>query len=108
MTDESENTSSPGTLIGLLRDYRAERETFHVFDDYDASMAAMRTRVSNELAQLDHPLKSLATRLLTVADRGFFLLHVAEWKIDYLAEALIHAIEDDNPIALANNTRAVV
>jgi len=108
MSYEPEDTASPATLIGLLREFRADRDKFHVFDDYDASMARMRTTVSEQIEKLRDPLKSVASRLFMVTDRGFFLLHVAEWKIDYLAEALIHAIEVNNPIALANNTRGVV
>ena len=35
-------------------------------------------------------------------------LKVCGWKIDYIAEALIHSIEAKNPISLANNTRALI
>ena len=53
-------------------------------------------------------MKSIASRLFLIADKSFFLFQVCAWKIDYLAEALIHSIEAKNPIALANNVRALV
>ncbi len=71
-------------------------------------MSQFRGTVSAESQKLPEPLRTIATRLFLIADSGFFLFHVCAWKIDYLAETLIHAIDANNPIALANNTRALV
>jgi hypothetical protein len=71
-------------------------------------MKQMRETASERIAALSDPLKSIAARLFSITDQGFFLVHVCEWKLDYVAEALIHSIEAKNPIALANNVRALV
>jgi len=92
----------------LLKEYRKQQQAFHAFDDYDKVMAHMRSTASAKIEKLDEPLKTIATRLLSITDKGFFLFHVCGWKLDYLAEALIHAIDAKNPLALANNARALV
>lgn len=94
--------------MALLKDFRSRQLQQQLFNDYDATMKRMREKIAGETENLDEPMKSIATRLFSVADQGFFLYAVYHWKIDYLAEALIHAIEAKNPIALANNVRALV
>ena len=106
MPDPCYDAAESATL--LLRAYRERRQGFHLFDDYDKTMARVRASASARIATLDDPLKAIASRLFDVADKGFFLLQVCEWKLDYLAEAIVHAIDAKNPIALANNTRGLV
>lgn len=108
MTDAHTNYDATEAAIILLKDFRKRRKKFHVFNDYDRVMNQMRTSASGKIATLEEPIRSIASRLFSIADKGFFLLQVCNWKIDYLAEALIHAIEAKNPISLANNTRALV
>jgi len=108
MKRRSQPSPAAETATDLLKDYRARRLQFRVFNDYDKVMGRMRPRTAANIANLSESLKSIAIRLLNIADRGFFLLHVSELKIDYLAEALIHAIKAKNPLSLANNTRALV
>lgn len=100
------NATEAATI--LLKDYRERRQEFHVFDDYDQAMTQMREIAKAKIEKLDEPLKTVASRLFYAMDKGFFLFQVCEWKLDYLAEALIHAIEAKNPLALANNCRALV
>lgn len=100
------NATEAATI--LLKDYRKRRQEFHVFDDYDKAMMKTRDTAKAKIAKLDEPLKTVASRLCSALDKGFFLVHVCEWKLDYLAEALIQAIEAKNPLALANNVRALV
>jgi len=100
------NATEAATI--LLKDYRERRHAFHVFDDYDSAMSNMRLNASARLHELSEPLKTVAARLLSINEKAFFLFQVCEWKLDYLAEALIHAIEANNPLALANNARALV
>jgi hypothetical protein len=71
-------------------------------------MAKMRESARTKIEKLKGPLKPLASRLFSTMDQGFFLFNVCECKLDYLAEALIHAIEARNPLALANNARSLV
>lgn len=108
MTDSHDNFNATEAASVLLRDFRERRLAFHAFDEYDNAMAQMRTSASGKIDELQEPLKSIASRLFSITDKGFFLFQVCEWKLDYLAEALIHAIEAKNPISLANNARALV
>jgi hypothetical protein len=107
VTDKPTPNATQDALL-LLNDFRKRRNNFLGFNDYDRAMNQLRATVSVESAKLREPLRTIASRLFSVADGVFFLFHVCAWKIDYIAEALIHAIEAKNPIALANNTRALV
>jgi hypothetical protein len=108
MADSSTGFNASQAAIILLNDYRQRRHEFRVYDDYDQAMKQMRESASGKIEALGEPLKSIASRLFSIADQGFFLFQVCEWKIDFIAEALIHSIEAKNPIALANNTRALI
>jgi hypothetical protein len=108
MTDnQTDHTAAEGAAI-LLRDYRERRKAFHALDDYDKAMSDMRRTASAKIDKLGEPLKTVAARLFSVTDRGFLLFQVCGWKLDYLAEALIHAMDVKNPLALANNARALM
>ena len=102
------NHTATEALKMLLEDYRQRREAFSVYSDYDAIMHKMRSSYGAKINTLDEPLKSIAQQLFDVADQGFFLFQVIEWKIDYLASALLHAIDTSNPLSLANNARALI
>lgn len=108
MTESHTNYNATEAAIVLLNDYRQRRQEFHAFDDYDQAMKQMRKSASGKIEALKEPLKSIASRLFSITDKGFFLFQVCELKLDYIAEAIIHAIEAKNPIALANSARALV
>ena len=108
MADSCTDFNAAQNAIILLNDYRKRRQEFRVYDDYDQTMKEMREGASAKIEALEEPLKSIASRLFSIADQGFFLYQVCGWKIDYIAEALIHSIEAKNPISLANNTRALI
>ncbi len=108
MTESKKEFNATDAAIRLLNDYRRKQQRFDVFSEYDAAMEHMRETASASIGHLKEPLKSVASRLFQVTDKGFFLFHVCFWKIDLIAEALIHSIDAKNPIALANNARALV
>ena len=104
---EKQYTAAEAATL-LLRDYREHREKFRVFDDFEKTMAPMRESAEKGLCNAGEPLKTVAERLLKICNDGFFLIQVGEWKINYIAEALLYSIERQNPISLANNTRALI
>lgn len=108
MPDSCAEYNAAQAAIILLNDFRQRRRDFHVFDEYDQTMKQMRENASEKIEGLNQPLKSIASRLFSIADQGLFLFQVCGWKLDYICEALIHSIEAKNPIALANNVRALV
>ena len=107
MNTDPEYTAAEGALL-MLRDYRARQGDFGITGAYDERMEAMRRRADTKMDTLRDPLKLVAKRLFVVLDQAFFLIEVSKWKIDYLADVLIHAIEARNPLALATNTRALI
>lgn len=99
---------APEAATLLLGEYCEHRENFHMFEDFEAAMAAMQTSVDRNLDRTKEPLKAVAQRLFKISRDAFFLTQVCEWKITYIAQALLHAIETRNHLSLANNTRALV
>ena len=95
-------------LLILLDDFRNRRKAFAAIIDYDESMQQMRENYRQKIDKIAAPLKKIAQELFEIADQSFFLLQVIEWKIDYLADGLLHAIQFKNPLSLANNARALV
>lgn len=108
MTSKNEKYNESEVATVLLKDFRSRQQQLQPYNDYDATMKRTREQIAGKTENLEEPMKSIATRLFSVADQGLFLYEVYLWKIDYLAEALIHAIEAKNPVALANNVRALV
>jgi hypothetical protein len=103
-----DNYTAKEALELLLTDYREKRKDFSVFCEYDESMAQMRNNYQERINKINPSLKPIARSLFEIADQSFFLLQVIEWKIDYLSEALLHAIKTKNPLSLANNSRALI
>lgn len=71
-------------------------------------MERSRNALTTRSKGADDRVRVVADRLFKVTEQGMFLYEVYQWKIDYIAEALIHAIQTGNPISLANNARALV
>lgn len=96
------------TTIRLLLAFREQREAFSVFNDFDTVMQNQTATVESKADSFPESLKRITLRLHQICRNGFFVIQVCEWKIDYLAEAIIHALEANNPLSLANNTRGLV
>jgi hypothetical protein len=108
MNDSQKALDAPETAASLLREYRERRERFRIFDDFESAISKMSESVERGNETTAEPLKTLGNRLFRICVDAFFLIQVCEWKINYLAEALLHSIEVRNPISLASNTRGVV
>ncbi len=108
MSEELNPHSTTESLTRILREFREERIQFKVFDDFDRAMSAPQESVDRNLETTLEPLKTVASRLYRIARDECFLIQVCEWKINYVADALLHAIESKNPVSLANNARALI
>lgn len=102
------NNTAAKNLIRKLDEFRRNQSKFKVFDKYDEVTGTAQSGAEEKIKLLDEPLRSVATRLFHISSEATFLVLVAKWKIDFLAEALIHAIEVKNPVSLANDTRALL
>lgn len=96
------------TLRLLLNNYIERKQEFAILNDYDSSMQSLRSEYAIKMSTLIDPLKSIAEKLFEISDKSHFLFIVIEWKIDHIVSALIHAIDTQNPISLANNARALL
>lgn len=65
---------------------------------------------SSEIEQnvSDPALAVVAKNLLTISYDALFVHEVCGWKLLHLVRALAHAIESDNPVSIANNSRAML
>jgi len=108
MTENQTQYSASEAAILLLKEYRDKRDRFRVFDNFDHAMSAMQQSVELGLAGTAEPLKTIAQRLYKISVDGFFMVQVCEYKISYLSDALVQAIESQNPVSLANNARALI
>lgn len=104
---EPEYTATEALSL-LLNDFRRRQEAFSFLSNYDEAMARLREKYRLRIESIDSHLKLIAKDLFDIADQSFFLFQVIEWKIDYLAEGLLQAIESKNPLSLANNARGLV
>lgn len=103
-----QNYTATEALELLLNDFRERRKEFSAISDYDDSMMQMRQEYRQQIKKITGPLKSIAENLFEISDQSFFLFQVIDWKINYLAEGLLHAVQLKNPLTLANNARALV
>lgn len=108
MNENAPAPAAPEAATLLLREYCEHREHFRIFDDFDIAMAGMQATVDTNLDQTSEPLKTVAQRLFKISRDAFFLIQVCEWKITYIAQALLHAIEARNQLSLGINTRALI
>ncbi|HXV84922.1 MAG TPA: hypothetical protein VEG60_34180 [Candidatus Binatia bacterium] len=108
MNETSQVLRASEAATFLLREYCDHREHFRMFDDFESAMTAMQTSVDRNLDRTKEPLKVFAQRLFKISRDAFFLIQVCEWKITYIAQALLHAIQTRNHVSLANNTRALI
>lgn len=76
-----------------LKDFRAR---------FDASSKQIEQNVS------DPVLAEVAKSLLTISYNALFVHEVCGWKLLHLVRAQAHAIESDNAVAIANNSRAIM
>ncbi len=103
-----EDYTATEALELLLSDFRERKKTYSAICDYDDLMTHMRRKYCQQIENITDPLKSVAKDLFEIADQTFFLFQVIEWKIDYLAEGLLHSIQSKNPLSLAINARSLV
>jgi hypothetical protein len=95
-------------LLILIGEFIQRQQAQSRFSDYDAVMQQMRSRHSERSSSLHPSLKKVADDLFAVSDNTFFIFHILNWKIYYLAEGIQRAVESANPVSLANNARALL
>src|SRR6266540_3237423 len=108
MKESGIGRNATDTAASLLREYKEHREKFRIFDDFEQATSKLRESVERGIETTPEPLKTVTNRVFRICLDGFFLIQVCEWKINYIAEALLHSIETRNPISLASNARGLI
>jgi hypothetical protein len=76
--------------------------------DHERRFSELRGHVETKSNSLDHPLNDLSKRLYKTSDNTFFCIELFSYKFYFLAKAIVHAIETENPLSLVNNTRSLI
>ena len=75
-------------------------------------MASLRVadylEIDKKAAMLKAPLNVVSKRLFKIADDTAYSIELFNYKFYLLAKGVISAIEDENPLSLANNTRSLL
>ncbi len=95
------------TLL-LLNEFVSDTEKNDFFRDHDERFSGLREQVEKKASKLNPPLNVISKRLYSIADNTFFCIELFNYKFYLLAKAIIHSIETENPLSLANNTRSLL
>ncbi|MUK28395.1 hypothetical protein [Aliivibrio fischeri] len=95
------------TLI-TLREFVSEIEENDFLRNHDDLFGGLRKQVEKKSMKLKPPLNVVSKRLYYIADNTFYCIELFNYKFSLLAQGIIHAIETENPLSLANNTRSLL
>jgi len=56
----------------------------------------------------EHPLGNIVYKLKNISTDMFFITELYEYKVYFLSKAILSALEDNNPLSLANNARSLM
>ena len=108
MPETTPDYTAKEALVFFIKHFLTRHEQIEPNNDYDATMEPARERYQERAAHLQDPLKAIASGLFEVSDQAHFVFKVLRWKIYYLAQGLQHAVESENPMSLANNSRSLL
>jgi len=94
--------------ISLLNEFVSDIEKNDFLRDHDERFFGLREQVKKKANKLNPPLNAISKRLYGIADNTFYCIELFNYKFSLLAKAIIHAIETENPLSLANNTRSLL
>lgn len=94
--------------LTVLREFVSEMEKNGFLRNHDERFAGLRRNVEKKSQKLSPPLNVVSKRLYYIADNTFYCVELFNYKFSLLAQGIIHAIETENPLSLANNTRSLL
>lgn len=94
--------------IDILEKYIKEQEEQEFLRDHDQRFSELRESVKKRAKKLNPPLNVVSVRLYHIAESTFFIVQLFQYKFYYLAKGIVHSIETENPLSLANNTRSLL
>lgn len=94
--------------LSALKEFVSDVEENEFLRDHDERFSGLRKQVKQKSSKLNPPLNAISKRLYDIADNTFYCIELFNYKFYLLAKAIIHAIETENPLSLANNTRSLL
>lgn len=94
--------------LKALRDFVVEIEESDFLRNHDDRFSGLRDQVEKKSSKLTPPLNIVSKKLYYIADNTVYCMELFNYKFSLLAQAIIHAIETENPLSLANNTRSLL
>lgn len=95
------------TTIELLLNYLKDLEKYEFLREHDERFESLRGTVSKRASKLKAPLNVISKRLYDIAENTFFIIELFRYKFYFLAKGIVHSLETENPLSLANNTRSL-
>lgn len=96
------------TILSTLKEYISDAEDNEFLRDHDSRFQELRKSVKKKSADLRPPLNVISQRLYTIADHSFYCVELFNYKYYLLAKGILHALESNNPLSLANNCRSLL
>ncbi|EGR0761919.1 hypothetical protein ETS21_23785 [Vibrio parahaemolyticus] len=94
--------------IGLLNDFINHYESNDFYKNHEENFSELSSLVTNKSKKSSPPLNVLSVRLYNIAEHTSFCIGLYDYKFYLLAKSVIAAINENNPLSLANNTRSLV
>lgn len=92
----------------VLQRYIEDIERNDDLREHDKRFGGHIRHVESKCRKLKPPLNVISKRLYTMAKDTFYLIELFNYKIYLLAKGIQHSIDTENPLTLANNTRAMI
>lgn len=94
--------------LTALRKFVSKADENSFLRNHDERFDGLRGQVERKSKKLPPPLNAVSKRLYYIADNTFYCIELFNYKFSLLAQGIIHAIETENPLSLANNTRSLL
>lgn len=94
--------------IGLLNSFINHYESNYFHKNHEENFSELSSLVTNKSKKLPSPLNDFSVRLYNIAEHTSFCIGLYDYKFYLLAKSIITAINENNPLSLANNTRSLI
>ena len=94
--------------VNLLSEFIIHYESNDFYKNHEENYSGLSKLVKDKSKKLTAPLNVLSVRVYNIAEHTAFCMGLYNYKFYLLAKSVIAAINDNNPLSLANNTRSLV
>ncbi|MHA6609383.1 hypothetical protein [Photobacterium damselae] len=94
--------------VSLLGEFITHYESNEFYKNHEENYSGISKLVKDKSKKLPAPLNVLSVKVYNIAEHTAFCMGLYNYKFYLLAKSVIAAINDNNPLSLANNTRSLV